>query len=93
MTEPFYAEICDPPYCVRPIGHDGECRSTWTRRTICGAPLRDGPCFRTKGHGWDHRSANLMGRANATARARWGCKEQQNEKRKPPCSERSRSRI
>jgi hypothetical protein len=60
------AERCDPPRCVRPIGHCGECRPTWHRREVCGVQTSRmrAPCARRPGHGWDHRSASLLARDN-----------------------------
>jgi len=57
-------ERCNPPVCVRPIGHEDECRPTWFRRPLCGAwlPQARATCTRRAGHaghadgGGGHRS-------------------------------------
>jgi hypothetical protein len=59
-------ERCNPPACVRPIGHDGACRPTWHARRVCGVwlPRARAACARTAGHagglGGGHRSSWAM---------------------------------
>jgi hypothetical protein len=62
---------CDPPRCVRLIGHDGECRPTFHRRELCGKwlPKAGATCARTAGHGWQHESDWGMETRRLRARA------------------------
>lgn len=53
-------DLCDPPRCVRYIGHPSECRPTYYDVAICGAPmpLARATCVRRAGHAQSssHRS-------------------------------------
>ena len=44
--------------CVRPVGHDGECRPTWHAYEPCGEwmPLARELCARRRGHTTEHRT-------------------------------------
>ena len=51
-------ERCDPPRCVRPIGHLGDCAEHWHWKVPrCGQVMRSGArCARRYGHKPYHQS-------------------------------------
>lgn len=64
-TQTAYGTRCNPPVCVRVIGHAGDCRPSWhaVSTNRCGVPLPivNEPCARRAGHttqgrGGCHRS-------------------------------------
>lgn len=63
---------CDPPACVRVLGHDGDHWQTWWGRPLCGAPmpLAGTVCARHVGHKDSHKSRRAMD-SDAARQMRW----------------------
>lgn len=53
---------CNPPDCLRPIAHKGECRPSYRSGvTVCAAPMKSHTtCARGTGHKGTHRSRWAM---------------------------------
>lgn len=48
--------------CVRPVGHEGECRDSWRHVIRCNAlmPIAGERCARSAGHANSHRTAAAL---------------------------------
>lgn len=77
-------ERCDPPHCVRVLGHDGECRPTWFGFERCGFVVRLGVvCARSVGHAAEHKTRRQLD-TDAKRQARFKARRQLGDKTLPP---------
>lgn len=52
------SERCDPPHCIRLLGHPGKCGRSIRANPQCGKLMRNlqEPCARRLGHAGGHKS-------------------------------------